>query len=275
MPPAGEQLLEDEEKRDSEIVAPNAEEVKIYLPSELLTRRRESCGKQLREKEALLRRGMLRDCIAKFTHEGAVGQRGTTRAATLVQRVQERIDWVAKEYKRSRDALVALVEEEVEEDTGARRRLGLVGSQTRERRISKAAGKKSKEKGKKKKHNKEMSWIWTSGGGPGEEEWSKAKARRDCWAEEVELLREEIRRVLRFLAWRAGWWEERVLANREVREDVRAGMRAYAARQASMVRQIGRRFRSAWDTSASEPVRVAVEEDRASEDFVELALELS
>ncbi|KAK6967161.1 hypothetical protein R3P38DRAFT_3244635 [Favolaschia claudopus] len=217
--------------------------------------------------------------------EGAIGQRGTTRAATLVQRVDERIDWLSKAYKRSRDALVALVglgecewrelraedlrvEEELEDDTVARRRLGLVGSQSRERRSSKAAGKRAKEK---KKGKQKMSWIWTSGGGPGEDEtelrdavrieWSKAKARRDRWVEEVQLLREEMRRVLRFLAWRAGWWEERTVVEREVKEDVKAGVQAYAARQAAMARHIARRFRSAWDTSASE----AVEEDRATE----------
>ncbi|KAK7031679.1 CxC2 domain-containing protein [Favolaschia claudopus] len=297
MPSAGEQLLEDEEKRDSESSAPLAEDVKVYLPSELPPGRRNACGEKLRAKEARLRRGVLSDCVAKLRRsllakrhlvdwrEGAVGQRGTTRAATLVQRVEERIDSVAKAYKRSRDALVALVgvghcdwrelladdlriDEELEDDTGARRRLGLVGSRTRERRISKAAGKRSKKDGKSKG---KMSWIWTSGGGPGENEeelrdavrveWSKTKARRDRWVEEVELLREEMRRVLRFLAWRAGWWEERAVLERGVREEINAGVKAYAARQAAMARQIARRFKSAWDTSASEAVRAAVEED--------------
>ncbi|KAK6967162.1 CxC2 domain-containing protein [Favolaschia claudopus] len=306
MPGAGEQLLEDEEKRDSELIAPPAEEVKVYLPSELPRMRREACGEKLRGKEASLRRGVLADCVSKLRRsllakrhlvdwrEGAVGQRGTTRAASLVQRVEERIEWVAKAYKRSRDALIALVgagdcewreltaedlrvEEDLEDDVAARRRLGLVGSRTRERRISKAAGKGAKREGKRK--HKKMSWIWTSGGGPGENEeelrdavrveWSKTKARRDRWMEEVELLREEMRRVLRFLTWRAGWWEERAVLERAVREDVNAGIQAYAARQAGMARQIGRRFKSAWDTSASEAVRAAVQEDREMEGIIE------
>ncbi|KAK7027809.1 CxC2 domain-containing protein [Favolaschia claudopus] len=301
MPEAADQLLEDEERRDPELMPPLAEDVKIYLPSELPGNRREGCSEKLREREARLRRGVLTDSVAKLRRsllakrhlvdwrEGAVGQRGTTRAATLVQRVDERIDGLTKAYKRSRDALVALVglgdcewrelraedlrvEEELEDDTVARRRLGLVGSQSRERRVSKAAGKRSKDKDKRKHR---MSWIWTSGGGPGQDEkelrdavrieWSKAKARRDRWVEEVQLLREEMRRVLRFLAWRAGWWEERAVVEREVRQELNEGAQAYAARQAAMTRQIGRRFRSAWDTSASEAVRAAVEEDRATE----------
>ncbi|KAK7053871.1 CxC2 domain-containing protein [Favolaschia claudopus] len=307
MPGAGEQLLEDEETRNPDLPPPLAEDVRIYLPSELPARRREVCAEKLREREARLRRGVLADSVAKLRRsllakhhlvdwrEGAVGQRGTTRAATLVKRVEERIEWIAKGYKRSRDALVGLVglgecdwrelraddlriEEELEDDTAARRRLGNVGSQTRERRISKAAGKRSKEKGKTKKKHK-MSWIWTSGGGPGGDEeelrdavrveWSKAKARRDRWVEEVQLLREEMRRVLRFLAWRAGWWEERAVSGREVREDVREGVQAYAARQAAMTRQIARRFRSAWDTSASQAVRAAIAEDREIVEMIE------
>ncbi|KAK7046798.1 CxC2 domain-containing protein [Favolaschia claudopus] len=307
MPAAAEQISEDDEGRDSELPPPLAEDVKIYLPSELPPTRRETCSEKLREREARLRRGVLTDCVAKLRRsllakrhlvdwrEGAVGQRGTTRAATLVQRVEERIDGLAKGYRRSRDALVALVgvadcdwrelrtedlrvEEELEDDASARRRLGLVGSKTRERRISKAVGKKLGEK-EKKKGKQKMSWIWTSGGGPGEHEkelrdavrveWSKAKARRDRWMEEVDLLREEMRRVLRFLAWRAAWWEERTVSAREVRGDLRAGLQAYAARQAAMARQIARRFKSAWDTSASDAVRAAVQEDREMEEMVE------
>ncbi|KAJ7256420.1 hypothetical protein C8J57DRAFT_954538, partial [Mycena rebaudengoi] len=60
-------------------------------------------------------------------------------------------------------------------------------------------------------------WIWTEGGGPGKDEealhesvqveWSKAMAQKKWWEEEVQLLREEMRHVLRFLRWQALWWE--------------------------------------------------------------------
>ncbi|KAF9012930.1 hypothetical protein BDZ89DRAFT_1142716 [Hymenopellis radicata] len=57
-----------------------------------------------------------------------------------------------------------------------------------------------------------MSWIWTAEGGPNAEEdeylhecvrieWSKALARKTRWTEEVEILKEEMRRVLRSLRW--------------------------------------------------------------------------
>lgn len=44
-------------------------------------------------------------------------------------------------------------------------------------------------------------------------EWCKGKARQDRWKEEVELLLEERRRILRFFAHRAKQWDE--LANQE------------------------------------------------------------
>ncbi|KAJ6484325.1 hypothetical protein C8R47DRAFT_1217223 [Mycena vitilis] len=116
-----------------------------------------------------------------------------------------------------------------------------------------------------------MSWIWTEGGGPGEDEkelhdsvrveWSKTKARKERWEEEVELLREEMKRVLRFLRWRAVWWESQRSARRDVAAEVRAGLDAYAARQAAGARQIARRFKTAWDTSAATAVRLAVRDD--------------
>ncbi|KAJ6450350.1 hypothetical protein C8R47DRAFT_1329898 [Mycena vitilis] len=39
--------------------------------------------------------------------------------------------------------------------------------------------------------------------------WSKAKARKTRWEEEVELLREEMKRVMRYLEWEAGTWDTR------------------------------------------------------------------
>ncbi|KAK6967159.1 hypothetical protein R3P38DRAFT_3244632 [Favolaschia claudopus] len=63
---AEDQLLEDEDRRDVEMTPPLAEDVKIYLPSELPATRREGCSEKLREREARLRRGVLSDCVAKL-----------------------------------------------------------------------------------------------------------------------------------------------------------------------------------------------------------------
>ncbi|KAK7023733.1 CxC2 domain-containing protein [Favolaschia claudopus] len=299
MPGAVEELMEEDDARDSELPAPEAEDVRLYLPSSLPPVRRIALSPTLLEREARLREGQLGDGIAKLrrallsrTHLWdwkdirVQGQRAGTRSAVLSQRVEENIQEIARRYRANREALIALRgmencvdwkvlrDEDIrgddvnEVDMAARRRLGRVGSTTRERYRSKAAGKKEKGGKRKKQH---MSWIWTSGGGPGEDEeelreavrieWSRAQARRDRWTEEVMLLREEMRRVLRFLNSQALWWEQRLVVEREVREDIRAGLRAYAARQASSARAISRRFRSMWDTSASEVVRAALEDE--------------
>ncbi len=38
-------------------------------------------------------------------------------------------------------------------------------------------------------------------------DWSRAKARKNRWDEEVDLLREEMRRELRYLLWEKTSWD--------------------------------------------------------------------
>lgn len=80
------------------------------------------------------------------------------------------------------------------------------------------------------------------------------------------MLREEMKRVLRFLQWRALWWETRRSTRREeVSATLREGLEAYTARQAAMARQIARRFKTAWDTSAATVVRMVVQDAMLAE----------
>lgn len=61
----------------------------------------------------------------------------------------------------------------------------------------------------------------------------------------MQLLREEMRRVLRFLKWKSEWWKARA---GECRGDSRvsAGKKAYAAKQASILLAKRRAYESAW-----------------------------
>ncbi|KAG2739550.1 hypothetical protein P692DRAFT_201664013, partial [Suillus brevipes Sb2] len=67
------------------------------------------------------------------------------------------------------------------------------------------------------------------------------------WAEEVELLDEEMRRVLQFLRWHAAWWHEK---GRESTLNAAAaeheGLVAYAYRQAQLRHNITDRFEKMW-----------------------------
>jgi hypothetical protein len=77
-------------------------------------------------------------------------------------------------------------------------------------------------------------------------EWCKSRARALQWSEEVELLKEEMRRVLQFFAWQAAWWEEQ--GNRRVGECTAhtEGLQAYAVRQANLRHRMGDHFRILW-----------------------------
>ncbi|KAF9002597.1 hypothetical protein BDZ89DRAFT_1146428 [Hymenopellis radicata] len=144
----------------------------------------------------------------------------------------------------------------------------------REKKQDKAQDKKfEKEKKKKKTKRRDaagetrqtMSWIWTADGGPDAEddaylhecvriEWAKALARKTRWAEEVEILKEEMRRVLRSLAWETTEWLHH--ANRTPPGLSRAelgGRRAYALSQAKARVRTRMYFEKLW--LASIPAR--------------------
>ncbi len=68
--------------------------------------------------------------------------------------------------------------------------------------------------------------------------------------EEVLLLREEMRRVLRYLAWQADWWRERAQLRTDWSAAVGAGAHAYAMKQADWHERLAAHFRQKWDTPA-------------------------
>ena len=69
------------------------------------------------------------------------------------------------------------------------------------------------------------------------------------WGEEVELLQEEMGRVLRFLDWHARWW---VRQEKERTESLDArlqeGLSAYAHRQASIRIKMKESFANLWNS---------------------------
>ncbi|OJT11755.1 hypothetical protein TRAPUB_11697 [Trametes pubescens] len=78
-------------------------------------------------------------------------------------------------------------------------------------------------------------------------EWARAKARADRWAEEEQLLLEEMRRVLEYCRWKATWWRSQ--ADRRgtlVPPPVLRGLRAYADKQAGVWEGVARRSASYW-----------------------------
>ena len=79
-------------------------------------------------------------------------------------------------------------------------------------------------------------------------EWSKALARKDRWSEEVELLKEEMRRVLRSLTWEEREWRTRA-ARPKLASEAQAifdGHVAYAMRQANGLQSVKQSFEELW-----------------------------
>jgi hypothetical protein len=106
----------------------------------------------------------------------------------------------------------------------------------------------------------EISWIWTVtrpvNNTPDESEealnaslrpeWTKAKARRDRWDEEWQLVQEEMRRVVAYHEWRALWWREQGRRCKVDDEGTMLGLRAYAEKQASTLLALARDCARQW-----------------------------
>ncbi|KAJ6479688.1 hypothetical protein C8R45DRAFT_832549 [Mycena sanguinolenta] len=125
-----------------------------------------------------------------------------------------------------------------------------------------------------------MSWIWTVREGSGGDEkdlhdsiqveWSRVKARKTRWQEEVELLQEEMQRTLCYLDWQATWWEARQDARPTTSHSVRTALCAYALKQAGLHRRLAADFNSQWETGAAmTDVARVMEEADLSQFFVE------
>ncbi|KAJ7120591.1 hypothetical protein C8R43DRAFT_1136756 [Mycena crocata] len=103
-----------------------------------------------------------------------------------------------------------------------------------------------------------VSWIWMVQAQtvkPGEPaamnealriEWAKARARSLRWTEEIDLLEEEMRRIVQFLSWRSEWWEGRVDLRQLQDGPQREGETAYARRQAKLQVDTRARFLELW-----------------------------
>ncbi|KAF9014796.1 hypothetical protein BDZ89DRAFT_1220444 [Hymenopellis radicata] len=300
--PTVEELLEDEEDdRDPDADPVAAENVKLYLPSDVMNVEGASCPARMKTIETQLRKAQCSEAlmtlrlrlhakshVIKFRNSFVTGQKRGSRARTVIDTISDRVDAIAAKYRQSRAALRALVGEagcgsyfELKpEDVsmkfvidanakGARRLARIQGRQARqslqaiddaamEAETTEAAlleGQENTGAEQRGSSRRKLSWIWTVAGGPdGDDEylhesvrieWCKSYARTRRWNEEVQLLLEEMRRVLRSLAWMADWW----MARAEESSGgtlLDKGRRAYARRQAAWLGQIRTKFAGRW-----------------------------
>ncbi|KAF7966211.1 hypothetical protein HWV62_39676 [Athelia sp. TMB] len=279
---------DDREARD--LPRPLAEAAKLWLPSDLSAdARRTGCDSRLPGMELKLRVAQCEESlntIRSYLHakqhlihrrnKNFTGQRKTTRARTLIDRLTERIKMQYVKYTRAREALLELggLEQYAQKfQVLLSEHLTLDGEETppdheASRRMNRAGGggPRSKKKVTESESTKTLSWIWVAGSTPGSggmhdsirREYLKARARKHRWTEEVMLLVEEMRRVLRFLRWRAEWWRTHPVSWDELDDEVSDGLKAYAERQALLCETIAANFQKKWAETEVSAVRQAV-----------------
>jgi hypothetical protein len=100
-------------------------------------------------------------------------------------------------------------------------------------------------------------------------DYLKARARKNCWMEEVELLKEEMKRVLQFLEWRSSWWKSRRTEWDGLDNEVVNGLKAYALRQAALHESLASAFQDKWEAPAVKAAREAADVDMGITDLVD------
>ncbi|PPQ73936.1 hypothetical protein CVT26_006557 [Gymnopilus dilepis] len=118
-----------------------------------------------------------------------------------------------------------------------------------------------------------ISWIWTVASSNADSpeakddnllraEWARSRARVNRATEEVELIREEMRRVSEYVKWKATWWRLRQRA-RLVQDVVLAeGLSSYCLDQASRQEALCTSFQEIWKTPLADLLPAAGEADK-------------
>ncbi|KAJ7716561.1 hypothetical protein B0H16DRAFT_1741222 [Mycena metata] len=286
MPGAAAILAAAEAARDPDAPPPKAEKIKLWMPSQMQPDPNDAlrgCVKGLLSMEAKLRVAQCNNALIQ-----------STKARTLIGQIGERMEACALKYRHARISLIQLSGEggtvqfrelraqdiqldgdAGESDAAARKKLAMISAGRGARAPRNAPGES----------RRVMSWIWTAPGALDNEEerlhdsirveWARARARKIRWEEEVMTLREEMRRVLRYLEWQADWWREHTAVRVDVESvEIGAGLRAYALKQADLHSRLGAFFERKWNMPAADAARrlvtleaAGLDEDANLEEF--------
>jgi hypothetical protein len=77
-------------------------------------------------------------------------------------------------------------------------------------------------------------------------EWAKCKARASGWNEEILLVEEEMRRVITFSRWKAGWWKVQITHRHGVEDGLSEGLRAYAMEHEALEHEFAAALEGKW-----------------------------
>ena len=258
---------------DDDADCESAESVPLNLPSSLNHEQQERiCLQQVAEHERLLRMAQLKDSLIELRHTRKIrhkllmnhhvqvagqGQRASTRSRAVLVTVEDRIAKFVERYRVAYHALLQL------DATGDWKETFLELKDADNRGPGKERDEERASDG-----TYFRSWIWlpnprapnvvdSEAGeeGASEEdvtevirvEWTTSFARLERWTEEVELLQEEMRRVVMFLDWKSADWLARADSCRgDLAFEFQSGLSAYARKQAAIYHNLAVSFVNLW-----------------------------
>ena len=244
------------------------ESTNLFLPSSLPPNLRDNATiKKIADKEFRLRIAQADDSLAdirrlrrlitglinfKKLNVSGAGNKPNTRMRTLHNRMMNKVDRSANRYIAARSALLSL------DPSGGNWKDRL--RELDKKKDIRGPGRDPDDPTSKGRY--EISWIWTVtrpvNNSPDlsedsealntslRPEWTKAKARRDRWDEEWQLVQEEMRRVVAYLEWRALWWREQGRRCEVDDEGIMSGLRAYADKQSATLLDLARDSARQW-----------------------------
>ncbi|PBK59521.1 hypothetical protein ARMSODRAFT_991128 [Armillaria solidipes] len=264
------------------------EDERLWFPSDLSSSvRKVSCLAGLPKKEELLREAQCWDALASirsslraeaavldFRNRTARGQSTLTRVADIMEGWKGKRDAAVEKYRNARKALLSLrgpgdwtekLRELKDADMSSMYGAVLDGKEVRSEAVVSRRKKKQKiQADSTKDMPKDVSWIWLSEGSLANCDenssiedvrihWIRSRAWLRRWEEERELLREEQRRILVMLQYRADWWESRKSGWSGIGRDIAEGIQAYALQQADAHRRLAHNFSATWQTAFTPP----------------------
>lgn len=250
-----------------------AEDTPLILPSDLEpTQRSAICQHRVAEHEERFRLAQLEDSLVELRRTRRIrrtlimnhrfqiagqGRRANTRSRIVIDSIQGRINKLVHRYRAAYQALFRL------SPSGNWRETYLELKECDNR----GPGKEVEEEGVGD-GSYAPSWIWLSnprarnpiGAMDPEEsatdeevndairvEWATSFARLERWTEEIELLQEEMRRVVTFLEWKSNdWLSKRGARSTLVTCDIQSGLDAYTRKQAAVYRDLSTSFATLW-----------------------------
>ncbi|KAJ7772385.1 hypothetical protein B0H16DRAFT_1305461, partial [Mycena metata] len=204
---------------------------------------------------------LVRTHVYQLKDEHDRGVRANMRSQDKIASLNDQTQRSAQQYRAARTALVSLGGM-LQHHEWKRTLLELKADNVRglpQSTFHDPERKKRKKRRRQRAVLRPASWIWTTTGAqynPADGaamneavriEWAKVRARSMQWQEEVDLLEEEMGRVVRFFFWRAEQWKAQVGRNGHAEGPQLEGETAYALRQAAVQMELAEECAEDWE----------------------------